>query len=177
MVSKDNTAVSRTQRFERYQNLPESDQRVLELLSLIYHPISRSALADCLNAANIPNAMGKRWTTALLKLPVTDWEAIGLVSQSSAGIQCDPLVVELITRELAKSDRLAAYAKVTKQKARSTSSALDPVDIVIRFSRLGLYLNEPKQVEEALSRYGYGAVELQDVLRAICFNPFDRDWF
>jgi superfamily II DNA or RNA helicase len=177
MASKDNTAASRTQRFERYQNLPESDQRVLELLSLIYHPISRSALADCANAANIPNAMGKRWTTALLKLPVTEWEAIGLVNQSSAGVQCDPLVVELITRELAKSDRFAAYAQVTRTKARSTSSALDAVDIVIRFSRIGLYLNEPKQVEEALSRYGYGAVELQDVLRTICFNPFDRDWF
>ena len=177
MASKDKTAALRTQRFERYQNLPESDQRVLELLALIYHPISRSVLADCSNAANISHSMGKRWTTALLKQPVTEWEAIGLVNQSSAGVQCDPLIVELITRELAKSDRFAAYAQITKQKARVMSSALDSVDIVIRFVRIGLYLNQPDQVQEALSRYGYGAVELQDVLRAICFNPFDSDWF
>lgn len=177
MASQGNQGNSHTQRFERYLTLPEHEQRALQMLSVIYHPVSHTALMNCLNSANIKNGQGKRWTTLLLQQPVLDWTRIGLVIQSSAGIQCHPKIVELLTREVVKRNALLAYAQIAEKHVSGASNSLDPVDVTIRFARLGVYLNDSAQVAEALARRGYGVVDLATVLRTVCFNPFDRDWF
>jgi len=76
-----------------------------------------------------------------------------------------------------KRNALLAYAQIAEKHVPGTSNALDPVDVTIRFARLGLYLNQSEQTTEALVRRGGGAVDLATVLRTVCFNPFDHNWF
>jgi SNF2 family DNA or RNA helicase/tetratricopeptide (TPR) repeat protein len=172
-----------------YRQLTKLEQEIIQLSSVIYGPVNRTVLLDCLNQTGTRDSSGKPFTGSSLR-PYLErlLQAELLTQERNQGPQCHPLLVEIATRDairLGRFDRLvqAIEAKIPihtswKGGPRYFSSEAQ----LIREVRIGLYRQDlpfiSKQLED-FHRYGYRKqpISLTEILHQVCTNPFDSDWF
>lgn len=162
---------------------------MLQLFSVIYEPISRASFMMCLNLARVTDAKGKAFTNAALKPYIDRFLAVGLLVQSGGqGPQCNPLLVEIATRDALTSRRFESFTKIVQEKLPVSTRWKDgpryfsSESQLLREVRIGIYRKDIRFVNQQLEeyyKYGYqqDKVSLSEIYQLVCNNPFDADWF
>lgn len=171
-----------------YLALPPLDQQLVQLLSVAYEPINRSAILTCLNRQAAADSDYKTWDSKLLKQHLEDLLDQGIVLQERGqGPQCHPLLAEIATRDVVEMGKFETLAPIIQgvvsvykpwgsgpRNFRSEAQFL-------REARIGFYSQDLKFFTTQLADYHKGfrrqdTLSLDDVITIICNNPFDADW-
>lgn len=162
---------------------------MLQLFSVIYEPISRASFMVCLNLVGETDAKGKAFTNAALKPYIDRLLALGLLVQNSGqGPQCNPLLVEVSTRDAIQSNRFETFAKVVQEKLpistrwKNGPRYFTSENQFIREVRIGIYRKNVKFIHQQLEdyyKYSYQTdkISLTEIYQLVCNNPFDATWF
>jgi SNF2 family DNA or RNA helicase len=181
--------VDRAQILDRYRKLDPSKRKIVQLFSVIYEPISRATFLNCLNYAGIRDQDEKVVSAAMLKTRIDRFIADEILIQNSGqGPQCNPLIVEIATRDAIKEGNFEAMAAAVEvQIPIRTGYGGSPryfnnEQQFLREVRIGIYKGNIKFVNEQFEnyhRFGYNRqkITIDEVLTEVCNNPFDPEWF
>lgn len=183
MSNHKTTEQQRDKLWAAYQVLPELDKAILEMLAVIYEPLYRTNIIACLSNANIRAADGKAFVTATLKPFLDDLKKTHFVEEiQTRGVRCQPLIVELIARDLVKQKRFKKLADAM-QKALSSNrwrAGFESTEHFIQQVRIGFYTNNPSLILEKIQIYEKHFTgqrkSTKAILRDIYNNPFDEEW-
>jgi SNF2 family DNA or RNA helicase len=169
-----------------YNSLPELDRVIVQLISVIYRPVSRTLILDLLNETELCG--DKRWIAVTLKPYLDRFIANDLlIPNRQSGVQIQPLIAEIATRDAVVDGRFAVMSKAVKillpiaeygHGVRKFSHYSE----LVREVRLGLYDNDLKFIRKQIEDYNrYNraseSILLEELWYQICNNPFDADWF
>ncbi|KAM3093659.1 DEAD/DEAH box helicase [Phormidesmis sp. 146-12] len=188
--SQPNLTELRQQLIENYQNLAAPDRAIVQLLSVIYEPVSRTAFLNCVNHTGTRDARDKAFVSSTLKVYLDRLlESQLIIQQGGQGPQCNPLLVEVATRDALKAGRFETFVSAIERflpipqrwKDQGPRNFKNEQQL-IREVRIGLYRKDVKHIEQQLEdyeRYSYhlNKVSIGDILTRVCNNPFDADWF
>jgi superfamily II DNA or RNA helicase len=169
-----------------YHNLPALDRAIVQLISVIYTPVNRTQILNCLEhtklAGDTPLIVGmlKPYLDRLLASQF-------LRSIGKHSLQIDPLIAEIATRDAVQMGRLGVMnAAINKYlpiaQYGSGVRNFNTYNEFIREIRLGLYGNDLKFIKQQFDdycryRYASDTISLAELWQQICNNPFDADWF
>jgi hypothetical protein len=88
----------------QYEKLPPLEKTILQLLSLLYVPVSRTNLTTCLNRLDYRDNQGRALNATMLK-PILDALTTSgfLMAEQGRGVTCDPSLNEIPIREAVKT--------------------------------------------------------------------------
>ncbi len=174
---------------EAYEQLPPLRQKIVQLLSVIYEPVSKALLVDCLKHSGLRDENKKTFTPqnvtslldALLKAGV-------IIQQKGLGPQCHPLLTEIATRHAIKANLFEAWVITVTEilpirpRWKGGPRAFSSEAQLIREVRIALYRNKVELIDELFreySQYSFNPkpITFDDIAQKICNNPFDKDWF
>ncbi len=168
-----------------YHSLPEPDRAIVQLISVIYRPVSRTQVLACIEYTGL---CGDRpWIAATLKPYLDRLLANEMVIQNGKhSLQIHPLIAEIATRDAVRMSRFAtickAVVKLIPIERYGTGTAIfRSYGELIREVRFGLYNNDLKFIQKQLEdyhRYQHYSehISLGQLWQQICNNPFDVDW-
>jgi superfamily II DNA or RNA helicase len=174
---------------DAYAKLSPLRKNIIQLFSVIYEPVSRTVLLECLRYSKIRDENKKPFTSSSIS-PILE-TLIGanlLVQEKGFGPQCNPLIVEIATRDAVKEKTFETWVEIIeeqipiRQRWKDGPRAFNSDRQVLREVRIGLYRKDLKFINQQFEdyyRYGYQAqtVTMDDVMARVCNNPFDKDWF
>jgi len=165
-------------------SLPEAlEQEVLQLLSVIFAPASKTAISSCLNRAGIRNDNGRQFIPAhvdSLLLPLVEK---GVVVHDMNGYYLRPDLCHRFTREAVAADRFEAMAAAVQQEIAPQGGWGGEVYYrtylqAVRDVRIDLHRGRAHEVQKALdvcARQFPDGVEQKHPFVIICC-PFDPQW-
>lgn len=171
---------------KKYSQISSWEQTIVQLCSLIYEPVKRTTFMTCLNpmTAGIENYQPASINTILNKLIKAN-----LLIEKSGHIQCHPLLVEIATRETIEAGCLNFMISVVEKEIPISTYGSNGRRVfsnktrLLREVRFGIYRQDiafiNKQIED-YNQYNSSSkdkIYLDEVLRVVCNNPFDQDWF
>jgi SNF2 family DNA or RNA helicase len=169
-----------------YQSLPELDRAIVQLMSVIYRPVSRTQVLACLEHTKLCGS--KSLNVSTLK-PYLD-RLIGsglLVANGKHSLQIQTLIAEIASRDAVREGQFTVLSQAVTtllplDRYSSGVSIFRNYNELVREVRLGLYNNDVKFIQKQLDDYARyqhyaDAVSLGALWQQICNNPFDRDWF
>jgi superfamily II DNA or RNA helicase len=171
-----------------YQKLSALEKSIVQLYSVIYEPISRASMVACLIHAGIQDKASKPFSQQTLK-PVCDRlikEEV-LLQSGGQGAQCNPLLVEIATRDAVQLKRFESLVTVVQaklpvpQRYRGGPRYFTNDFQLIREMRIGIYRHDVKYVFQQIEEYGQSnylsdKLSLPEVFHLVCNNPFDAAW-
>ena len=114
--STDELAKLRERLVNAYRKLPPLDKKILQLLSVIYEPVSRTKLLACLNEMKVLDSDKKSLVMQTLKPPCDRLSALNLlVQEKNQGSECHPLVIEIVTRDAVKTGQFEPIVKAIEK--------------------------------------------------------------
>jgi superfamily II DNA or RNA helicase len=179
----------RQQLVEGYRQLPLLEQKIVQLFSVIYEPVSRASFVLCWNHSEAGNQNGKYFTTSSLKPYLEKLLGLGLlVQQSGQGPQCHPLLVEIATRNAVQLGQFEMLAKVVQEKlpvstrGKNGSPDFSNERQLLRQVRIGIYRQDIRFINQQLEAYYQHSypkdkLSLDQIYQQVCNNPFAADWF
>lgn len=183
------TAELRTQLADAYVNLPPLEEKIIQLLSVIYEPINRTSFMECLNDIGARDHNDKPFVNSTLK-PYIDrlLAAVLLVQEQGQGIQCHPLLIEIATRSAVKAGCFEIMAKTVQDKLRvKTRYPNGPQSFqsdrqFIREVRIGIYRQDLNFIIQQVENYhkysdSKKKISTDKIFNQVCNNPFDANWF
>ncbi len=188
----DNDAIIEKQRAQllaAYGKATLLEQRILQVFSVIYEPAARTGFIACFNQLNIRDAHEKPVNVSTLRSRLDDLIAANLlVQERGQAPRCNPLIVEVLTREVVKAGRFEKYvgAVETSFPVRAawdkTSRAFSSQDQFIREVRIGIYRQDIKFIDkqyEDYQKHSYikNPIAINNIFQQVCNNPFDPEWF
>lgn len=178
---------------QTYRQLPSTEQTVVKLLAVNWADMTRTQISNGLRK-NLGTAKSKAiaWDSLLkagLLVASRDW--------SGQRLSCNPLIIELIARELVAAGEFEAYVelarsayplrKVYGHEGVKEDYIFGASGELIREVRIGIYRHDEVYIQDLFrmiekNRYAYYSVspELFDpvlIYAQICGNPFDPGWF
>lgn len=178
-----------TQLIAHYRKLDSLKRQILRVFSVIYEPVSRTAFLSCFNPLGTKDKTGKTYTTTGIKSHLDRLLQDGfLVQYSGQGPQCNPLIVEVATREAVALGEFNQIVSAINQHlpihcyGQTGPRYFTNERQFLREVRIGIYQNDMKSVAQQFEdyyRYGYQKrkITIDEVLTDVCSNPFDPDWF
>ncbi|MDX2100620.1 MAG: DEAD/DEAH box helicase [Leptolyngbyaceae cyanobacterium bins.59] len=173
-----------------YRNLPALEKAIVQLFSVIYEPINRTTFVNCWNHIEAKDWGEKRFTAPTMKPYLDRLLELGILLQPPGlGPQCNPLIVEVATRNAVQMGRFETFvAAVEKgsplpQHWTKTGAYVFATDRqLIRVVRIGLYRKDIKFINKQLEdyyKYTYqrDKISLHEIIQEVCDNPFDAEWF
>ena len=180
----------RTTLLERYHQLPAFDRELVQLFSVIYTPVGKTKVVDCLNAYLRHGGQKLKYDLAKLNPHLTRlMNREILVVEGGHGSRCHPLLVEVVTREALRQGTFEAMVTVVQEKLpiptvgwNRNQRSFQSEDHFLREVRIGLYRVDWGYIEEQFETYynhvfATSRISMAQVFEQICNNPFDRDWF
>jgi Helicase conserved C-terminal domain len=178
----------RAQLNREFHQLPPLEEKIIQLLSVFYEPISRTLLLESLNFIGARDSNYKSFVSSTLRPYIEGLLAKNLIVQSSINaLQCHPLLVETVTRSAVKAQCFTAMAEAVRQKqpVRTSSSGIryfDRTGEFIREARIGIYLQDVNFLNKQIENYEKHSsirnkISTEDIFERVCNNPFDADWF
>lgn len=168
-----------------FQSLPSSQRLFLELLSVVYRPVSRREAQEYAQQAGIrlPEAGGSEF--AGLNLVVRNLTGKKLLIERNRRIECDASVVDAFTRSAGREGRLQRWVDAANasfqnldSRGRRTVTFRDQSDSVGHL-RIALHSNDEKLFKKLLDAWGpnlrYSLAEV-DFFRRLAGRPFDGQW-
>ena len=190
MANSDSFEAQRNELMSIYGQFSELEQQLAQLTSIIYAPVSKAQLLKCFNRYLQNSQIHKPLTTATLKPHLDrliDHEIV--VIESGFGLQCHPLLVEVITRDALDQGRFDAMVTAVQSQFpietapwNSKLRFFKTEHQLLREARIGLYRKDLPFIERQLeayyqSRFSANEINLTDIFTLVCNNPFDREWF
>jgi len=172
-----------------YFELPAFERRIVQLLAIIYEPISRTSILECLNLLKTQEKASNQLVAKTLKSYIESLIESGfLVQESGQKPQCHPSIIEIATREAVRSGVFEAIVKVVEEKLPIHSYGHNGQRFyanesqLMREVRIGIYQQDIEFIKKQLDdyiRYSHHKKKftLEDICRQVCNNPFDREWF
>ena len=190
MSSPNNNATSiRNHLTQIYDQLSSIEKQIVQLYSVIYGPISRSEFLSCVNSCDLKDENNKLFNAKNLKKYIDKLINLEvLIQERGKGPQCNPLLVEIATRESVKEKAFQLFAKISeRQLSRNSSyssyyywgdwSFLRKIRIAIYSHDFNSVLQEFDDYYQQRRYYGQGSLlSWEDVILKIFNNPFDADW-
>ncbi|MGB6016370.1 MAG: DEAD/DEAH box helicase, partial [Nodosilinea sp.] len=190
MSAPPTVAALRANLVQSYQKLAEPERELVQLYSIIYAPVGKVKLLDCLNlylaSAQKPKIAGPH----LLNPLITRLNSKRLlVTQSTYGPQCHPLLVDIATRDAIHQGRFEPMVKAVQTKLpirthgwNQSLRYFQTEDEFLREVRIGLYRCDWDYIEQQFEAYysnpyASSRISMPEVFELICNNPFDREWF
>ena len=183
------TAETHSRLIQDFYSLPPLEQKIIQLFSVIYEPVKRTAFVDCLNYIGARDSKHQPFNSSKLKPYIEKLLAAGLLIQGQGkGPQCHPLLAEVATRSAVKSECFAAMAEAVEEKLpirtyfTSKGKVFQNRTQLLREVRLGIYNQDIEFIYEQLEdyeKYGYHEdnISATEIFDLVCNNPFDADWF
>ena len=184
-----NTVDLRRQLVETYHKLPQLEQLIVQLLSVAYEPVSRTAFVICLNQTEAKDKNGKAFTPQTVK-PYLDRlvDAKLLIQGKGQGPQCHPLLAEVATRDAVQAGKLETLAQVVQEKLPTPTRwkggppYFSNERQLIRQVRIGIYQKDIKFINQQLENYHRNSyskekISINEIYERVCNNPFDPNWF
>ena len=172
--------------FAKYDSLPDSHQRALEMLSANYRALARTNALKIVKKTGIRAPDGKMLTFAKWKLLVSELLDDGLLVEVDNRISCNPLVCEMIARSADRGGRLLRWIDVLEGMKYTKGYRISVyghyyynAEDIFEDIRKTIYLNKPKrfrvlmQIFDQDFRSGH---QVNDPVQHILNNPFDGDW-
>ncbi|GAB4228809.1 MAG: DEAD/DEAH box helicase [Elainellaceae cyanobacterium] len=171
-----------------YEGLPPLEKVIAQLFAVIYEPVNRTLLVNCLNHLEAKERGGKHFTAPSVKPYLDRLQNVEvIVQQSGYGPQCHPLLTEIITRDAVKTGRFDSLVTVAEKGFPLSRRWKDgPFSFsndrqLIRAVRVGIYRQDLKLINRYLEdyyRYGYQSdkIEIGKIYQQVYNNPFDSEW-
>jgi superfamily II DNA or RNA helicase len=189
MASVSTETFERTRLVEAYYDkVSPLQQRMVQLFSVIYEPISRAAFTDCFNHIGARDRGGNLFTSQSLKPHIDALLGLGLlVQEAGRGPACHPMIAEIATRDLVRAGHFDTFVSAIEEKLPLPSRWKGGPQYfsndrqLIRQVRIGMYRNDiewvQKQFEIFYSYQYFNPISPEEVFYQICNNPFDVEWF
>jgi len=179
----------RLQLLKHYQKLTEIDQKIVQLLAVLYEPVNRALFtASFLELAENFNAKDQAAIGKSLKSKLDQLIQLGLFKSLNAStICCDPLILDIAVRNaLSKGDFEKFVTQIGKNFPISTykngSRYFTSDAQFLREIRIGIYLHDLNFIEKQYNsflRYGDTVkyeLSLEFILKKLISNPFELSW-
>lgn len=151
-----------TETFERprlveayYDKVSPLQQRMVQLFSVIYEPISRAAFTDCFNHIGARDRGGNLFTSQSLKPHIDALLGLGLlVQEAGRGPACHPMIAEIATRDLVRAGHFDTFVSAIEEKLPLPSRWKGGPQYfsndrqLIRQVRIGMYRNDIEWVQK-----------------------------
>jgi superfamily II DNA or RNA helicase len=181
-MSTANNQTLRQSLLDAYEALPPLEQAVVQLLSVIYEEVGKTALADCARHCDAPQIKSKGFPQPGL-MPLLDrLVSRKLVIKANNQWLCHRLIVEDVTRRAVREGRFASMAKAVQETIK-TSGWGDYLYFrgyrqALRELRIAFYRGDPplmKRILEACAKNYSSDLAQYPPWLLIFNNPFDAD--
>ncbi|MBT9315395.1 DEAD/DEAH box helicase [Leptothoe spongobia] len=178
--------------FNTYQQQSPLRKSIVQLLSVFYGPTTIANTVAALNYIGITTKTGKKITSGNLKPQIVSLIEDKLLIYGAGHLpQCDPLIVEMVTRDAVKLDTYELMRQAVTSIFHPRRNHVGRVnrirhicrsnDELYREARLALYDRDYDALPQLFldySNYNYYAspVALEDFLLDVVNNPFDAEW-
>ena len=182
-------SLERQKLINSYHQETASHQQIVQLLSLIYEPMTRTPLRACVQALEIQAQDGHIYHTKTLKTSLEHLLKNKLLLENDEKkLLVNPLIIEIVTRATLLDNTFEQLASIIEQKIpirqRGWGEPIRQFDNelqLIREVRLGLYRQDFDFISEQVSAYESRSydkdIHLETILESILDNPFDPIWF
>jgi hypothetical protein len=186
-TSYSQLAQQRAALFQTYQKLDQKAQQVMQVLAMIYEPAGRVAVITICNALSKLDESYSAFTDSSF---TTVWRSLldkGLLNnERNQFYWCNPLIVELITRETIEQQKFDLLMQAIDKQMPVTAIRGDQLlfrnlNQCIRRVRWAIYQHDLVKAESYIvmnHTYGYmrSTLSLDAILQVVCNNPFDEHW-
>lgn len=182
--------ILRAKLLKRYHQISAFEQALMQLFSVIYAPVGKAKLVDCLNAYLRHSGQRLQYDQAELYPHLSRLASYELlVEEKGYGSRCHPLMVEIVTREALHQGTFDALVQAVHDKLpiatvswNRSQRSFQSEDHFLREVRIGLYRADWDYIEEQFDIYynhvfATSRISMSQVFETICNNPFDHDWF
>ncbi|MCM1984420.1 DEAD/DEAH box helicase [Lyngbya confervoides] len=171
---------------ESFAKLSPSDRLLIELYSVIYEPVKIDSIKKCL--AKLPKKFREKVNgDSTLSKSIRNLTKLRLLKKCQAQqYQCNPLIVEIITRSLVQNQSIQSFTKAVHLALPMALNwrgkpIIRSMGRLIREIRIGLYTHDIDHVELILENSPLPDLGLHDshydIIHEIIDNPFDGAWF
>ena len=170
-----------------YRELPTAEKVILQLFSLFYHSVSRSLVLDCLQQLAQKHEQYEALPEKTLESHINSLLEEGLLLQKgNQGPRCNPLVVEVVTRDAIEVGNFATLLAVAKEKLlpreRGGYFYIRGEQVLSQLARLGIYAHDWSFIGEVMKgyeRFNYGKPDkiIEGLFAEVGNNPFEKEWF
>ncbi|MEB3190813.1 MAG: DEAD/DEAH box helicase [Snowella sp.] len=173
---------------KQYEQLPLLEKTILQLLSILYHPVTRMDLATCLNHLGYRDNREKTWNVTSLKPIIETLLKLELLKTgSNIGITCHQQLREIPSRDAVKTgifENLVTAVEMAapiRESSYSSRRSFRSDSELIREVRIGIYNQDLVFIEHQFEDfYHYSSssrqITLESVFREMLENPFDLEW-
>jgi superfamily II DNA or RNA helicase len=167
-----------------FDSAPAEDRALIQLLSIIYAPVSRHVLLNTARLAGLHASENRPYTGLILGETLARLEVVRVVKSSKDGVRCNTLLAHHATLSAVKEGTFATMAQAVQGEIPMVSnwgssyyrSALH----ALRDVRIGLYRKDMAYVMQIAALYErqfpYDTLRCHPLISA-SNNPFDPDWF
>jgi superfamily II DNA or RNA helicase len=183
----------RSKLWDQYQAVPDECRHIVNLLAVNWGSLNKTELRNALR-----KVVGSVRST---KLNPAEWLDTGLLEAETAwnGSErygCDPLLSELVVRQLVSEGSFASYVELARAASplgrgyyrNDTDIHFESDEQLIREVRIGMYLKDEayirslfESIERQKFRYWDGLPGRwpgpERIYAMVCGNPFDLPWF
>jgi superfamily II DNA or RNA helicase len=167
-----------------YENLPQLEKEVINLLSVIYGLVNRKLLIECMTALDLHDELGKPFVYKTLRPIITRLQKHELVEVLPRGIVCNRSFAEILSRRLAAEDRFERFAEIVQDYIPIQDNWgeiwFETKDQLYRQMRIGLYRGKRDYIHHQLEAWRRGyynqKASLEQFYQQVCDNPFDQKW-
>lgn len=163
-----------------YHSLSSFEKSLLQLISIIYEPVNRAVLANCLRRAEISGPHGELPTAATIGPTVKRLQDLDLLARNGC---CPDSLVEPICRDAVASgsfENLAAAVQAEIPFSQYQSKWPQRCLRAMREYRIGLYRGDMVHLENMhpiLDKQCRDTIVRSFPAVRFCNNPFDPEWF
>ncbi len=161
----------------------EQEVAVMEALSVMYLPTTRTMLARTLNAMGARGAKGKAFIPKDITPIINVLDRKGLAVWDGTTASCDGGLVEIIARRLVAQGRFDVIARAVEEihpiRLKRPAWDAESCENLLRAFRIALYRNDTEQafnVLDVMTASRCGDSEPHPY-HQVCCNPFDAKWF
>ncbi len=185
----NDSAKMRQKLSEIYEKETAINQQIIQLLSIIYEPITRTSFLECFQGTGHKDEQGKAYNNKTLKILIDHLlKRRLLVESDDKKLICNALIVEIATRDSLKQNTFEQFVSIIDEKIPikrrswgNQNRQFNSEQQLIREIRIGIYLQDLKFIEEQIKDYKdqqyKSDFSLEIVIKLVLTNPFDSEWF
>lgn len=163
-----------------YQELSPFEQSLLQLLSIIYEPVNRAAISNCLRRASLGDPTDSDVNLLALTPHLQKLQETGFLNEQ---YRCHEAIVEVFSRAAVASGVYRKMAAAVQEKLPFVSHYTNRSTKCWRLRRelrIALYTLDIAYIEQLQSLLTGQCADLIDSnfpVVQICTNPFSDEWF
>ena len=168
-----------------YESLPLKQQEILEVLSVVYRPVTRRGAQEFLQEAcvRLPPADGSEFVG--LNAIVRNLIGKQLLIEEERRVQCNPDIVEAVTRSADREGRLRRWVDAVnrlipeRDASRRNQFFLYSQSDLFEHLRMALHLNDAELFNKLLDTWNvqfHNRLDYINLYDDLFNQPFDGEW-